>query len=507
MRMMIPLLFATVAFAADSAPLVEASLPDGARLRAHVETSIYGTLWVDPACAPLRARLDAQIATLKEEDGFDLPRWYGALVNAGLVAYAPPVGSTKPRAAMMIDVGTQAADLFAAWRASADEGTTPAESPRADEAFLEKLADGERQLVARIGSLVASTSDGSPVPAWRPAPGSADLSLHLDVPAVMAVLDQAGKALGMPLGRIRSELTVVPEGVLDRITSDAAAPWLVAVERSSLDRLPANALTAVAVGIDGKHLWAALRQPLLGRIAEADGLAIDDVEAGLDANLAEMGVSTGLGGLVEGLVGTITLAVTPSAPFPAATLTIPRGVGIDQLVTALATQLGGEIPAAGASSILPIPGAPVLVTLACDAKAWLITSDPAAATTWVGGSASGWATTPAATLALAKGGDGAVLIGASDTPTLVRTLTPFVALVLGQAAIEAPMKQATLQSLARVAALAKTGYLVGRSSAGGIEIESRGLIPASMVPLMSLGVLVGSQRDAQHLDRSEQPLP
>ena len=523
MRQLIPLLFATAAIAAEGTPLVEVSMPDGARLRARVESSLYGQLWADPAFAPLRTRLEAKIAELKTSEGFDLPHWYGALVSAGLVVQPPAIAGEKPRAALLVNVGSQATDLFAAWRTNADNGTTPTTSPGADEAFHEPLTAGGRQLVARMGTLIASTSDAAPIPAWRPLPGNTDLNLRFDGPALGTVLGAqlaqggeatatllTGPALAAAYGRITYDLTIIPEGVHERIVTDAASPWLVPVERAVLDRLPANALNALAIGIDGKHLWAILRKPMLTLIAESDGLTIDDAETALDANLAGFGVTTGFAGLIEGIAGTITLAVTPSAPFPAVTLTLPRSAGIDQLITALTTQLGGVVPAAGTSSLLPIPGAPVLVNLACDAQHWLITSDAAAATGWLGGSASGWTTTPAATLALAKAGPGAVLIGASDTPTLVRTLTPFVALGLGQSDVEKPIKQAILQTLGRLAALAKSGYIVGRTRReGGVEVELRGVMSSSVMPLMVLGLVNRSASQAVDAPAapSDAPIP
>jgi len=502
MRHLIPLLFTATAFAAEGTTLVEVAVPDGARLRAHVDASIYGQLWADPAFAPLRARCESQLAELKANQGVDLPRWYGALTSAGVIAHAPAAEGADPSAALMVDVGALAPELFTMWRTKTD-GASPANVPGADEAFTKVGPDGGSQLVARLGSLVASTSDGSPIPAWRPSAGKYDLSLRLDGPALGTVLAArmaqggqvtgallTGPALTAAYGHVTYDLTVVPEGVHERIVTDAVAPWLIPVDRAALDRLPANALTCLAVGINGKQLWTIIRTPMLTLMADAQGLSIEDGEDALNANLAQFGVETGLADLIGGVKGTITVAISPAAPFPAVTLSIPRSTGIDELVTALATQIGGEVPAVGGSSMLPLPGAPLMLTLACDQRHWLVTSDPAQATAWLGGAVSGWSTTPTATLALDQAGTDAVLIGASDTPTLVRTLIPFIALGMGRT-VEQKVKQASLASLGRVAALAKTGWIVGRARReGGVEVELRGLTGYALMPAVIAAIAI-----------------
>ena len=493
MRHIVPLLIATAAFAAEGQPLVEVSMPDGARLRAHVDASIYGTLWADPAFEPVRSRVESGLADLKTEKGLDLARWYAALVSAGLVVNEPVTDGGEPSAAVLIDVGDLAPELFATRRTHAEHGTSPTALPGADEAFLEATAQGGNQLVARIGTMVASTNDGSPIPAWRPAAIGADVSLRLDGAALGAVLAKQasagpgegpleGAALGAASGRITYDLVVVPEGVHERLSSDAPAPWFRPVERAALDRLPVNALTSLALGIDGAQLWPFLRERMLTPLAKSRGVSLDESEVALDAELAKLGVTTGLEDLVTGLKGTITLAISPAAPFPGVTMSLPRSAGIDDLVATLAARIGGEVPTVGTASMLPLPGAPVMLNLACDERTWLITSDAAQATAWLGGKA-GWSTSAAAVRALEQAGPDAVLIGASDTPALVRTLIPFVALGMARGA-DAKLKQSTLAALGRVAELAKTGWMVGRTRGDGVEFEVRGLFGYAMLPVV-----------------------
>jgi len=499
MRQLIPLLFATAAFAAEGLPLAEVSVPDGARLRRHLDASIYGQLWADPACAPLRARVLAQLDQMNTEQQIDLAGWYAAFRSGGATVEAPSDGGSEPRAFLVADFGDLAPTVFARWRSA---GGTDELVPGVDAAFRD--ASANKSLITRMGGIIASTSDGSRIPPWRPTPGPADLSIRLDGPAIGILLAKnvpaqgpllanmmAGPGMAAAYGHLNYDLTLVPEGVLERLVSDAPAPWWAAVDRAVLDRLPTNALAALAIGVDGKQLWTTIREPVLQLAATSQGLSLDDAEDTLSASLAEFGVDTGLSGLIGGITGTFTLAVTPAAPFPAVTLAVPRSPGIDQLIAALTARLGGEVPLTGGSSLLPIAGVPVLVTLACDESHWLVTSDSALAATWVAGAASGWTATPAAKLALEKAGPGAVMIGASDTPTLVRTMIPFIALGLGQSGLDKQMKQATLQSLGRLAALAKTGYLAGRvRKEGGTEIEMRGVLGYSVMPAIVAAIAI-----------------
>lgn len=506
MRRLLPLLAATALAAAEPAvtPLLEASVPDGARLRQRFAEGIYGKVWGEPALAPLRTQMMEGLTGLKTSKQVDLGAWWEALRNAGVVLLALPAEADgEPRMLMVADLGAQTGSAFDAWRAG-ERKAADAVVAGADAAFTTRARKGETVVVARAGTVLSATNTVGGLPTWRPAADEADLLVQADLARLLAEAvalapaherDEAELAqalLAPALGGMAYRMQLVPEGLLERLELGGSHPWLAPVDRTLLDRLPANTLAGIAIGVHGKPLWEALRGPLLAAIAREEGLTPEDAESMIDAHLAGMGVEGGITRLIEGIDGTVAFAIAPAAPFPSGMLTVPRSAGVDQLVLALLRQVGADAPPEGQSVPLPMPqGMPLTISLARDGGHWLLTSDLIFGDTWVAGEKGGWLDSPAAKLALERGGAAPVILGASDTPALLRTFTPLVSLGMGQLPLEQQSKQATLTLLTRLAGWARTGYIVARPRAeGGTEVEIRGLVGWGGVPLLSAAIAI-----------------
>jgi hypothetical protein len=502
MRLLAPLLLATALAAADQpAPLLGASLPDVQRSLTRFDASIYGTLWKDPQMAPLRAKLLASMDEQAGELGFKVSELLLSTRSAGLrlrefVANAH--GDPEPRGDFMVDAGPLAERAFAAWQKG--KTSKPAEVAGAAGAFV---ADPKEQVViARFGTVIAGANQGLLPSVWAPAADAADATMDCDtrklVDALIAVAGErqadelrAATAVISPyLGRTTYRSTITEKGMLERLTSANPCLWLVPVDRAQLDRLPATAMNALAVGMDGKQLWAAMRKPLLAAVAKERHCDEGEALTYLDGNLAEAGLTISFSELMEGLTGTFAIAIAPGAPFPTVTVQIPRTQALDAAITSLLGLINAEVPAQGASTNVPIPNMPLPLTLARDAGAWMLTSDPMHGDAWLAGT-GGFLATPAAALACERGGPGAVLLGCSDTASVLRTMIPYLAMGLGNLpGLEPAQRQAVMQLLQTAAAKSGTGYVIAKPEEGGMAVEMRGLLTYSFFPAVLAAIAV-----------------
>jgi hypothetical protein len=90
-------------------------------------------------------------------------------------------------------------------------------------------------------------------------------------------------------------------------------------------------------------------------------------------------------------------------------------------------------------------------------------------------------------LALERAGADAPLIGASDTPAVLRTAGGFLALA---PFTEPKDKQVATVLLARAAAAAGTGYLVGQQRGKTWEMEARGLLGFGALPAIGAAIAI-----------------
>jgi hypothetical protein len=493
---------------APTLPL-EVVVSDGQRLVDHWKASLYYKLWSDPSSANGRAEFAKGLDEATAKLGFDpfaaLAALHGGVVR---VLSVDTKGATpEPAVFAQADFGALADKVATAlFTAAKDQGATPLVVPGAAEAITDP-SDGT--MVARIGQVIVSgrhvtVADLAPV---KPPTSDADIEATISGARYLEIIKQvAGKAPGFDaksfdtlttlVGDMDYQMRIVPEGVLERFTSTTVGPGAKPVDRALLARLPANTLLVLGFGVDGKTYWKQFHAPLLDAIAKQAGSTPDEVEALVDQKLAGVGLSCTLAQLVEGFTGTLLIAVTPSAPFPAVTLALPRSPAIDQLVGLALTQLQTAVPAEGTATLLPIPNVPVPVQIGLDKTSWVITSDPQLAAGFTTGKPGGWADSPTGSLALGKATADAVLIGGSDTGNVLRMLTQFAGIGLASRQDLTPQqRQAILQGLAKAASLAAPGYLVAGTKDGHTVIEDRGLFGMGSFAVLGLAGAL-AQREA-----------
>ncbi|MBA3938610.1 MAG: hypothetical protein H0X38_14240, partial [Planctomycetes bacterium] len=407
----------------------------------------------------------------------------------------------QPAVFAQADFGAMAAQVAAAaMNADKDQGAVPITIPGAAEA-VQNVADAS--LIARVGQLLLLGAHLAPaelIPV-KPPVSDADVQASISGARYFEIIKQmASKTPGFDaknldafagyIGDMDYQLRIVPEGVLERFTSTTVGPGTKPVDRALLARLPANALLVLGFGTDGKTYWKQLRTPLLTAFAKQAGTTADELEAKVDQQFAGMGLTCTLAQLVEGYTGTTLFAVTPSAPFPAVTLALPRSPALDQVIGLLLDKLQTAAPAEGTATLLPIPNVPVPVQIGLDKTTWLITSDPQLAPGFTTGKPGGWADGPTGSLALSKATPDSVVVGGSDTGNVLRMLTQFAGIGLASRQDLSPQqRQAILQGLAKAASLAAPGYVVAGTKDGHTVVEDRGLF--GMGPIAALG-LIGS---------------
>lgn len=500
MRLLSPLLLVTALSAAEpaAAPLMNGSMPDFQRTIARFNDSIYGALWNDPQMAPLREKMLESMDAKADELGFKISDVIVGSRSLGIRLRGFAAGDTDPTPQLdfSYDAGALAAKLFTAWQESGSNLAT--EVPGADAAFSHK--DGS--ILARFGEMLVGTMGGGAPAPWKAGSSDADFTIDCDARKLLDELiaatperrrddiRAATAAMEPYLGATTYRGSITKEGMLERMTTSNSCLWLTPVDRAALDRLPATGMNVLAVGLDGKQLWAALKQPMLAAMAKEMRMSEDDALAFLDGQLAQQGFTVTTTELMEGMTGTFALAVAPGSPFPSLTIQIPRGAALDSAVSTILDLAGAAVPDEGGSSMIPIPNLPVPVTIARDAGGWMVTSDAMLPGDWLA-KKGGFLASPAAKLAIERGGEGAVMIGCSDTPTVLRTLIPYLAMGLGQAQdLEADQRQAILQLLQKAAGKAGTGYVVAKPEEGGMAFEMRGLVTYSLVPAIAAAIAI-----------------
>jgi hypothetical protein len=508
-RLIVPSLVAVLALpAAEPAPLMELTIGDGARMIQRWDASLYAKLWKERALEPLRTKIAEQLAGIEGPLGFTLIEALAAMKSGDvrITGFIPPApaatgAAPQPKARMLgqFDLGAFAPrlmELLTAGNAGAEILTIPGA-----DAAIRPVADGnptiERMTFARFGDrlLVDANRDQPPAP-YTVTPGKADLSLAIDYRALVTVMGEITddpkaratfatmRSFEQYLEPLSWDMTLVAEGIHERVAQKITYPGVLPVDRSLFTHLPGNTLAALALGFDSKAAWKEL-EPMLLKLAADQGQPVTaaQVREQIDQGLAGAGLPLTAENVFNSLNGTVLIAVTPSAPFPAVTIALPRSQALDQLLRhALTTQLMIEVPADGTSAPLPVPNLPLPITLIADAKHWVLTSDQTLGSTWFTVSDNNWSTSTALKTAVAKATGDAFLIGASDTPAVLRVLGGFLPLMPIQ---DAKDKQTITVMLARASGVAATGYLLGQHRDGGWEVESRGLLGFGAIPFIA----------------------
>lgn len=500
LRHLVPVLFATVCWGADPAPLpvAELRLADGSALIEHWKTGPLHRAWQDPAVQRLHPHLERGLEKSRSELGVDPLEVLTALRDATLTVESAGSDATLPAVRAQAVLGRFAAAVIAKAR---EEGAQAAQAAGSDEAVSQ-----EQATLARFGEALVLAFNQPAAAPTAPAPATADLAAVVHWQGVVAMIRalaaKAGKdddeIAGMDKAfaqmlehgnaNARYELRLVPEGILERFVMDSA--WNPAgkpVDRTLLDRLPANTLMMLAGGFDGAGYWSMVKEQYAAG-KEAAVLAM------IDQALAGAGVKAGTAELVQSINGTLLVALTPGMPAPGFTCAIPRSPALDQAIEAGLAKIQAQAPVEGDSTLIPLPPQiPVALNLARAPGHWVLSTDQALLQGWLAGTPGGWTDSAAAKVALAKAPAEATVIGASDTPAVLRTIGGFLGMGLAMAEGLAPAdKQAILTFVQKLAANASPGYLYSAPVGQEMVTEGRGVLGAAAGPVLATGVVVGA---------------
>lgn len=500
LRHLVPVLLATVCWGADPAPLpvAEVRLADGSTLIEHWKTGPLHRAWHDPAVQRLHPHLERALERARSELGVDPLEVLTALRDASLTVESAGSDAALPAVRAQAVLGRFATAVLAKAR---EEGAQAAQAAGSDEAVSQ-----DQVTLARFGEALVLAFNQPAAAPTAPGPASADLAavVHWQgvVAMVRALAAKAGKdgeeiagmdkafaqMLANGNAHARYEMTLVPEGILERFVLDSAwNPSGKPVDRTLLERLPANTLMMVAGGFDGPGYWSMVKdQYTTGK--EAALLAM------IDQALAGAGVTTGTAELVQSITGTLLVALTPGMPAPGLTFAIPRSPALDQAVEAGLAKIQVQAPVEGDSTLIPLPAqVPIALNLARAPGHWVLSTDLGLLQGWLAGTPGGWKDSAAAKLALAKAPAEATLIGASDTPAVLRTIGGFLGMGLAMAeGLEPADKQAILTLVQKLAANASPGYLFAAPVGKEMVTEGRGVLGAAAGPMLVTGMAVGA---------------
>lgn len=502
LRHLVPILFATCCWGADPAPLplpvAEVRLADGPALIEHWKAGPIHRAWMDPAVLRLHPHLDKALAKAGEELGADPLAMLAALKDAQLAVESAGTDPALPAVQAQAALGRFAAAVLAKIR---EQDVPATQVAGADEAVMGR----DQVVLARFAETLALAFNRPAAAPGAAAPASADLAAAVHWQGLGALIRSLAARTGRGEAELagmdrafaqllehggtggRYELRLVPEGILERFSMDSTwNPSGRPVDRGLLDLLPANTLMMLAAGFDGPGYWELAKdQYQAGTNAQ--------VLAAIDAALANAGVLAGTAELVQSLSGTMVMAVTPGMPAPGFTLALPRSKALDQAVEAGLAQLQGQAPAEGESALIPLPQRlPIALNLGRGKGHWVLSTDPALLQGWLAGTPGGWKDGAAARLALTKALDGATVIGASDTPAVLRTIGGFLGMGLAMAdGLEPADKQAILAFVQKLAANASPGYLYCAPVGKELVTEGRGLFGAAAGPMLVAGAVAG----------------
>ena len=508
-------------FAAE--PAAEVRLADGKDLIAHWNQGPIAQTWKDPVFNPFRTKFDEQSAEAAKDLGFDPWKVLPTLTRIRMVANASADPAKPVDVVASLDAGTFAQALF---------GKLAQDKPAAQIPGADQAVTVDQVTVARFVSALVATFGAPPKAPGKealPTPGSdiegtANLDLCAAIAQKWAKTDAGKQDLGgqkisdvidnatrtwknHDVHRVTYQARFVPEGVLERFVSDGRTPKeLLAVDRVLLARLPANTLVAAGMGWDGAQAWKERRSELLAGLAGVLGTSPTDPDAtekALDASFAKIQMPVTAKDLITGWKGTTLVGLTPGMPAPGVILAIPRSPAMDTLVGWALAKVPGQptLPAEGASAIIPIPNVPVVLTLARDAGHWLLTTDPMFASAFLTGKANGWADTAPAKLVLGKAPATAYIVGASDTPAVLRTLGGYAGMALAFAKdLDPDSRNAIMQAFPLLAAKAQPGYIFAGTKAGDKlpqQMEMRSLTGMATLPVIA-GLALPAFNMARH---------
>jgi hypothetical protein len=501
-HILVPTLAATLcAGEAAPSPIASLALADGPDISRHWDASIYGRVWTDPGLAWVRQQWAQQKAGWKVTPGVDVD---GLLSSAtgmrgeflGMTAGPDP----KPKLRFQADFGAQAQAVFAL--ASKRARPDVMRVAGADEA---RLLDVGGPVLARHGTRLVIGYQCEALP-WPVVPVQVDARLSIEYSGFMKAIaevmpkrdreqfDRSLHDMQPWLGLLGWDASLVPQGMHEVLSYDKPSVGVNPVDRVLLDRFPADALAVAGVGADMPAMWKIAGSSWLDSLDQAmhrgQRLGAEATKQEIDAVLAGMGVTGGLQQLITDLHGTFAIGVTQGIPFPGVSIVVPSTPSIDTLLGVGLGAMGAQVPAVGASSIIPVPNLPIMISLARDRTHWLLTSDAQFVQPWLAGTPGGFLASPSGKAMLAKAPAGSYLLGSLDTAGVLRVATPYVSMGLAQARhMPNDVRQAILAGLSRLTRESSPSWAWSAPEGPGSRTEAEGPLGMGVVPIAIIAAI------------------
>lgn len=501
--------------AADQ-PLAEIIVPDLVRLKQRFADSIYGQAWNDPSNQRLRELFEKglaeQLERSKQRDGIN---------------YQTVIQNIERGGARLIDLDANdpAMSQFQAYLSFTENGAIELmqlptlnnapmlEVEGADESFISE--DGHITL-SRFGStIVLADPDNIAVPAQ-------DIGIESDMETNISVRDLIETLIDLAYNQAPNQppvdkkdikqflsqydqfthtVTIKTGGLFETI--DYIGPekaGVQTVDHAILKRLPDNALIAAAIGLKGRDLWTDHIRVFLDLAAQANpNESADDMIQNINNALNFFGVEMGISSIFEGLDGTFFLTVTPSVPFPAISIGIPRSDALDQLINALlVSQFNIIRPPEGQIETIPLrPGIPPL-QLGFGKDYWFLSTDRVLTQKWLDDKTGGWEQSEAAQAALQMSKHDPFLIGGMDSKQVLNITQSLMGLAaLGARGDDQANIQSITNLLQKIQLLAEPNYIVANQNGRDFHYDIYSLVgsgPVLMAPAAAIGAVRQQQR-------------
>ncbi len=503
---------------ADSQPVIEVIVPDIGRLKQRFSDSIYGRLWNDPSNQRFKELFDSEarnkLTEIKNRDGIDLELVLSQIRNGGARLFA--IDSNAPEMSAFQAYVTfndeAAAELMRLPLLDNAAMLDVNDIAGADEAFISD--DGNAVLSRFANTIVFSDPENISVPK-KPTDIQSDLEFNFAATTFFdAMLDMAYakspqepripkqdiQAVLAQFDQLTHSVTIKEAGLLEEIFYiGPEKSGLKAVDPDLLKRLPAHALLAGAFGINGSDLWKEQLRNILDIVAKQDpNKSADEIIQEVNNLLNLMGIDSDLSSICAGIDGTFFFCVTPSAPYPALSIGVPRSPSLDAVIEALLlARFNIMRPPQGSIESINIQAGIPPIQLSLSEDYWMISTDIVFTKKWLNNQSGGWDQSPSGQAAIGKGLDGAFLVGGMDTQQIVKIARSLLGILLFTAKGEELENVNTLiRILQQLQNLAEPGYIVGKQENRDYSYEIFSLTGSGPL-LLGPGAAVFRQRQQQ----------
>lgn len=462
---------------ASHEPVLQLQLPDCAATRQHFKDSVYGLIWSHPALTRVRRQVQQSAESDLARGRPDVREVLKSVGHVQAILFQELNESGDGSFVAQADLGSYSDSL---WQFMERENNV-IDAPESADAAVQDQSDPLFRAV-RYGSNILFTNS-SQLALPPPPGGTHDLEGSLHIAALFELLKQVPDidiiALNKARKTVRSDLLqwhldLTPIGLKEQLCidySDVRMPG--AVDPALFDSLPARTLLAAAFYFDGANYRQDLEQ-LDPRLA-ADLQPLNDFLEPLGTSHAD---------LIARTRGTCMLAVTPSVPFPAVSIILPRTLDLDAVVGALLQRMGKTAPAEGEILPLVIPRMPPLRVARNDSH-WILSSDALAITNMVQRQAGGFNEGVLAEEVNSRCTADTLMIGVYDTRAMLN-------LALGYAAMlpmpNPEMRMQLSDLIKQVQERVEPGFAEAHWVDNGVEVNGEGFFGGGFSLVTMLGL-------------------